>query len=270
MRKSLNFLFLMKLVSLNIQGGAQGEAFFKYVGQVAKSADVLCFQEVYDSRLHVIASVGEQMDIYTQLKKRLKGFDSYYHLVSSRAGEYFRIRPKAVLGLAIFVKKSIKTGRVFGKHVEGTVNGEVDFRNGKEANAVQCLEIVTKTGNFWVMNFHGQSRPGDKLDTPKRLKQSKILAGLIKKLKGPKILCGDFNLMPNTESVRIVERTGLENLITIYKIKNTRNSVSWKRYGNRQHFADFTFVSPGLKVKSFKVPYNLASDHLPMVVEFSL
>ncbi len=260
----------MKLVSLNIQGGAQGEPFFKYIGQIAKTADILCFQEVYDSKRHVIASVGEHMDIFSQLKKRLNGFDVHFHLVSSRAGEYFELKDKAVLGLAIFVKKGIKTGKVFGKHVEGTVNGKVDFRNGKEANAVQCLEILMGTGSLWVMNFHGQSRPGDKLDTPKRLKQSKILASLIKKLKGPKILCGDFNLMPNTESVRMVERAGLKNLITIYKIKNTRNSVSWKRYGNRQHFADFTFVSPELQVKKFKVPYNLASDHLPMVLEFSL
>ncbi|MCL5775067.1 MAG: endonuclease/exonuclease/phosphatase family protein [Patescibacteria group bacterium] len=260
----------MKLVSLNIQGGAQGEAFFKYVEKIARSADILCFQEVYDSKKHVIASVGEQMNILSQLTKKLKGFNTSFHMVSSRAGEYFGLKDKAVLGLAIYVKKGIKTGKHFGKHVEGTVNGNVDFRNGKEANAVQCLEIITKTGNFWVMNFHGQSRPGNKLDTPKRLRQSKILAGLIKKLKGPKILCGDFNLMPKTESVRIVERAGLKNLITIYKIKNTRNSVSWKSYGNRQYFADFTFVSPELKVKKFKVPYNLASDHLPMVLEFSL
>lgn len=260
----------MKLVSLNIQGGAQGERFFKYVDQAAKTADILCFQEVYDSKSHAIVTMGEHMDIYTQLQKRLKGFDSYYHPVSSRVGEYFRIKPKAILGLAIFVKKAVQTGEHFGKHVEGTLNGEVDFRNGKEANAVQCLEVAVKTGNFWVMNFHGQSRPGDKLDTPKRLKQSKILVGMIKKLKGPKILCGDFNLMPNTKSVKMLEQAGMVNLIRKYKIKNTRNSVSWQRYGHKQYFADFIFVTPEVRVKNFKVPYNLASDHLPMVVEFSL
>ena len=120
------------------------------------------------------------------------------------------------------------------------------------------------------MNFHGQSRPGDKLDTPKRIKQSKILSGILKKISGPKILCGDCNLMPKTQSIKIIERTGMVNLISKYKIKNTRNSVSWERYNNRQHFADFTFVTPDIKVKNFKVPYTLASDHLPMVMGFKI
>lgn len=260
----------MKLVSLNIQGGAQGEPFFKYIKQVTKTADILCFQEVYNAASAVKAHRGEKMNIFNLLKNRLKNYDAFFCPVSQTISEYFGLKQKVVLGMAIFVKKGLKTGKHFGRHVDGSLNSKIDFKNGKSANAAQCLEVRFGAGSFWVMNFHGIFWPGDKLDTPKRLRQSKILAGLLKKLKGPKILCGDFNLMPNTESVKLVERAGLKNLITIYKIKNTRNSVSWKRYGNRQHFADFTFVSPGLKIKQFKVPYNLASDHLPMVLEFSL
>lgn len=260
----------MKLVSLNIQGGAQGEAFFKYIEQVAKTADILCFQEVYDSKKHGIIGVGEHSDIFIQLKRKLKNFDVFFYPVSNKVWKYFRFKYSMVLGLAIFVKKSIKTGKYLSKHVKGTVNDEVDFKKGKEANAVQCLEIFSGKEKFWVMNFHGMSRPGNKLDTPRRLKQSRIISGLIKKLNGPIVLCGDFNLMPKTESVKIVERAGMGNLISKFKIKNTRNSISWKRYGNKQNFADFTFVSSGVKVKNFIVPYNLASDHLPMVLEFSL
>lgn len=260
----------MKLVSLNIQGGAQGERFFKYVDQTAKTADILCFQEVYQAKGTLTAHRGEHMNIYNQLQKRLSGFNGLFLPVSRRVGEYFGLKQKVVMGMAIFIRKGLRFSRQVGQPVDGSLSSRIDFEHGKSANAAQALELEFSAGNLWVINFHGIFWPGDKLDTPKRLRQSKILINFMKKLKGPKILCGDFNLMPNTESIKMLERAGMVNLIRKYKIKNTRNSVSWKRYGHRQYFADFTFVTPEVRVKNFKVPYNLASDHLPMVVEFSL
>jgi endonuclease/exonuclease/phosphatase family metal-dependent hydrolase len=132
------------------------------------------------------------------------------------------------------------------------------------------VKIKKGQKSFWVVNFHGVSRPGEKFDTPRRLLQSKKIISALKKLKGPKILCGDFNLLPNTKSIELVEQAGMKNLIKTYKIKNTRNSISWQKYNNKQYYADFTFVSPEIKVKKFKVPYNLPSDHLPMILDFEV
>ena len=260
----------MKLVSLNIQGGAQGEAFFKYVKQAAKTADVLCFQEVYKAARTITAHRGEQMDIYNQLQKQLTGFNGIFLPVSRTVGKHFGLKQKVEMGMAIFTIRGLNTGKHFGKHVDGSLESRIDFEQGKSANAAQVLELRLPEGSVWVVNFHGVFWPGTKLDTPKRLRQSKILISLMKKLKGPKVLCGDFNLMPETESVKMLERAGMVNLIRKYKIKNTRNTISWKRHNNRQYFADFTFTTPDVQVKNFKVPYNLASDHLPMVVEFAL
>lgn len=260
----------MKLLSLNIQSAANGKKFYKYIKEKSKTVDVFCFQEVYDSSRSAVVGLGEQTDVYRQLKVLLKGHDGVNFPVSDKLGNYFKLDFPVTLGLVIFYKKGLRVKQSFGKFVAGSLKASVDFRNGKESNAVQVAKIISKNEEFWVLNFHGASRPGDKLDTPKRIEQSEILLDVLKKLSGPKILCGDFNLMPQTRSIKMLEQSGLVNLIKTYKIKNTRNSVSWKRYNNRQSYADFTFVSKDIKVTNFKVPYNLVSDHLPMVLDFEI
>jgi endonuclease/exonuclease/phosphatase family metal-dependent hydrolase len=75
--------------------------------------------------------------------------------------------------------------------------------------------------------------------------------------------------MPETESIKMLDNLGT-NLIKEFKINNTRNEISWKKYHNRQSFADYIFVSPDIRVNKFEVPYNLVSDHLPLVLEFGL
>jgi endonuclease/exonuclease/phosphatase family metal-dependent hydrolase len=260
----------MKLLSLNIQGGAQSPRFLQYVRKQKANTDIFCFQEIFNSKIKQLAKNGERTDILKELKKILPEFNVYYSATSSQVHKYFALPGKTEEGLGIFVKKHFTVLEHKSKHLVKHVNFLVDFSQGKEAVQAQWLKIKTSQESFWVMNFHGLSRPGDKLDTKARLKQSRDLVKIMKSLKGPKILCGDFNLMPNTESVKIIERAGLVNLIKKYKIKNTRNSVSWKRYNNIQNFADFTFVSPEIQIKSFKVPYNLASDHLPMIVDYKI
>src|SRR3989304_780654 len=44
------------------------------------------------------------------------------------------------------------------------------------------------------------------------------------KFNGQKILCGDFNLNPDTKSLNILDR-GMKNLIKEYKVKSTRSGL---------------------------------------------
>lgn len=260
----------MRLLSLNAESGASGKVFQKYITSKSKTVDIFCFQEVYDSKKHKIVSMGERTDFYKYLKILLKGYKYVFFPVSDTLADFYKTEFKIVLGLAIFYKEGIKIKKHFGKYVYGSLHAPVDYFKGKESNAVQCLKIISSNGSFWLCNFHGASRPGNKLDTPRRIQQSKTLLGVLDRLDGPKILCGDFNLMPNTESIKMFERSGMRNLIKTYKIKNTRNSISWARYNNRQSYADYAFVSKEIKVKDFKVPYTLASDHLPMILDFQI
>ncbi|MCL5784026.1 MAG: endonuclease/exonuclease/phosphatase family protein, partial [Patescibacteria group bacterium] len=105
--------------------------------------------------------------------------------------------------------------------------------------------------------------PNSKSDTESRINQSQKINQFLKKLPREKILCGDFNLALNTQSVKILEED-MVNLIKKYQITATRN----KFFPGEEKFADYTFVSNGINVKNFQVPDIEVSDHLPMILEF--
>ncbi len=131
---------------------------------------------------------------------------------------------------------------------------------------------INKTKDIRIINVHGVAFPGDKLDNKYRLKQSKLIVEEALKKRIPTIIAGDFNLLPNTESIKIFERSGFINLIKKYKIKNTRNRVAWDRYpkNKKQKYADYIFVSKDIKVKDLDVTYTEISDHLPIKLTFDL
>ena len=120
-----------------------------------------------------------------------------------------------------------------------------------------------------VSNFHGIPFPGNKLDTDKRLTEVKRTKEIIFSKGESQILVGDFNLLPETQSIKIFEED-MRNLIKEFNIQITRSTLS-PFYGRPdfQKFADYTFVSPDVRVKNFTVPDVEVSDHLPMILEFS-
>ena len=103
-----------------------------------------------------------------------------------------------------------------------------------------------------------------KEDNPDRLQQSANIVRFIRTLKTPIIFCGDFNLLPDSESIKILEDAGLKNLIREYGVTSTRTSF-YKKPGK---FADYAFVSKEVIVKDFKVLPDEVSDHAPLLIEF--
>ena len=75
----------------------------------------------------------------------------------------------------------------------------------------------------------------------------------------------NFNLLPDTESIKKFERAGLKNLIREYNITSTRTSY----YTRPEKHADYAFVSDGIEVKDFKILPDKISDHAPMSLEFA-
>jgi endonuclease/exonuclease/phosphatase family metal-dependent hydrolase len=116
------------------------------------------------------------------------------------------------------------------------------------------------------LKFLGQPKPGTKLDTKEREEASKRIIDFMKEKSGEKIIGGDFNLLPNTQSILAFENSGYKNLIKEFNIKTTRNNNAWKHYEDKQLFADYVFVSKNLKIKKFEVIENEISDHLPLIL----
>ena len=96
------------------------------------------------------------------------------------------------------------------------------------------------------------------------LKQSQIIKDFLAKRREKKqIVCGDFNLLPNTESMGMLE-VGMRNLIKEFNIPTTRN----KNYERAEKHADYVLISPTVGVKNFRAVDIEVSDHLPLMLEF--
>ena len=79
---------------------------------------------------------------------------------------------------------------------------------------------------------------------------------------------GDFNLRPDTESVRMLEAAGLRNLVREYGIETTRTSLYDHR--DKEPHANYAFVSAGIEVRDFRVLPDEVSDHAPLFLDFTL
>lgn len=70
--------------------------------------------------------------------------------------------------------------------------------------------------------------------------------------------------MPETKSLKMLEDLGMRNLIRESGVTSTRSS----HYKKPLRFADYTLVSPDIKVNDFKVLPDEVSDHLAMYLDF--
>jgi hypothetical protein len=235
----------MRIIYLNCWFGKVEQALFEFVKTHATDTDIFCFQEV-------------SPELFTGLEKVLPSHKGVYGtdgIVDSLG---------LVYGEVIFVKNSFPILSSAKIDIYEQVPDDIGF--------LQLLRIKADLGELSLGNLHGMARPGTKLDTPERLKQSEIIIDSFKKTKGLKIFGGDFNLLPDTKSILLLEEKGYRNLIKEYGIKNTRNRLTWEKYSNqeKQYFADYVFVSPEVKLKGFSVPNIEISDHLPLILEFEL
>lgn len=141
--------------------------------------------------------------------------------------------------------------------------------------------IIKGERDLLVCNIHGVSLPGDKKDSEERLKYSKTIIDFAKIKNISTIIGGDFNLNPDTKSVKMFEEAGYRNLVEQFGIKTTRNHFAWNQamqqqknegleFFGKQYFADYVFTSPDVKVKSFEVPNIEISDHLPLILGFEI
>ena len=117
---------------------------------------------------------------------------------------------------------------------------------------------------YSILNVHGLWSGKGKKDSPERLLQSQRIRHFMDSINTPKILCGDFNLRPDTESMAIIEK-GMNNLITSNDIRSTRTRF----YTKQEQFADYILTSPEIIVNEFTVLKDEVSDHAPLLIDFN-
>ncbi|OGG60795.1 hypothetical protein A2765_01635 [Candidatus Kaiserbacteria bacterium RIFCSPHIGHO2_01_FULL_56_24] len=243
----------MQLISLNTWGGAVNKPLLEFLGN-RQEVDFFLFQEMHHNATEKTNWENRgNPNLFEDIKKALPTHAGYF--APAQDDEY---------GLAGFMRKEInllENGDIFvHRHKDAMKNmeGENLGRN------LQYFKIGGKRP-LTLLNFHGLWTGKGKRDTEDRLNQSKRIVEFTKSIIGDYILAGDFNLMPDTESIQILEEMGVRNLIKDYSITNTRTSYYQK---TSDKFADYMFVTPNIHVKDFKILQEEVSDHAAMYLEF--
>ena len=100
-----------------------------------------------------------------------------------------------------------------------------------------------------------------------RRKQIDEIARIIKGEDTPTILMGDFNTVKGEKELTdFLRKTKLHKTYMIHKHSNCNTYPS---FCPRKHF-DYIFVSKQIKVKNFKTLECRFSDHLPIMMDFSV
>lgn len=252
----------MKIITLNTWGGRAGKEPLLDFFVRHKEVDVFCLQEVWSApyeHLDGHLAGGRSMDhaqimVYglQEIAAAMPEYTAYFH--PHHLDNY---------GLLMLVKCDLavrEVGELFVHRHRGYIpEGDI----GNHARNIQYATIERDGGALAVVNFHGLWNGNGKGDSDDRLAQSDAIINFLKTLDTPYVLCGDFNLLPETESLKKFEQFGARNLIKEYGITSTRTRF----YDKAEQYADYVFVGPSVAVKDFHVLPDEVSDHAPLFLE---
>lgn len=246
----------MKLISLNTWMGIVKEPLLEFLRIKKDDTDIFCFQEMLNggaeegAKKWPDATETREHNLLPIAQEVLSEYNSFYY---PHLGNW--------AGLAIFIRKDVEVleeGEMFVHRSPTDTTGKYSPRN------IQYAKIRVGEKPITIINFHGLWSGGEKTDNEERINQSKRIVEFMKGLNNEFLICGDFNLEPNTESMKILEDFGLRNLIKENGITSTRTSF----YKKPVRFADYTLVSKGIEVEKFEVLPDEVSDHCAMYLEF--
>jgi endonuclease/exonuclease/phosphatase family metal-dependent hydrolase len=249
----------MRIITLNTWAGREKNAFLDFLKN--NEADIFCFQEVFrgsDEKTQPLLAAfkGADVNLYKNIAASLPGHSG---LFTPLIGESY--------GLAMFVKNNVsitESGHVL-LHENDQYTPE-SAHISDHTRRLQWVKIKDGDREVCVFNVHGYwTREG--VDTKHSLIQSDKIKHFLSLSSAPKILCGDFNLMPQTKSIRMFSENPapLANLPLIHNIEHSRTDLC---NFPKKFLVDYIFTSPDIAAKRFAVLPDVVSDHAPLLMEF--
>ncbi len=254
----------MKVISLNTWGGRAGKDKLLDFFNTYRDVDVFCLQEIWSAPFKYLEGHSVGGINIEHSKIMVYGMQEISTLLDNH-NAYFRPHYLDDYGLMILVKKNIDViseGDVFVYKEKGYMP---EGDSGNHARNVQFVTICQNKSRYTILNFHGLWNGKGKGDSADRLNQSNRIIQFLKTISDPVVLCGDFNLLPDTQSLKMLEEFGLRNLIKEKGVISTRSSF----YAKPEKFADYALVSKEIKINDFKVLTDEVSDHLPLMFDFN-
>lgn len=228
-------------------------------------AEFICLQEIWAAPYEDLEGVQAGSETLSHDSVMVYGKQEIAALLPGHEA-FFHPHHLDNYGLMTLVSKRlrvVKAGDVFVHRDRGyKPRGNV----GLHGRNLQFTTVEDPKGQLSVMNFHGLWNGQGKGDSDERVAQSRRILEFLRGRRKPFILCGDFNLLPDTQSLRMFEGEGLRNLVTEYRVASTRTRL----YARADKFADYVFVSDGVDVQEFQVLVDEVSDHTPLMLQFGL
>jgi endonuclease/exonuclease/phosphatase family metal-dependent hydrolase len=260
---------------LNGWGGTLYEEIAAYLRQA--SPDVLCLQEVVHS-----PATDKDWLTYRDGAHVLPQRANFFRDVAAALPDHvatFCPAAQGVLwdgetaipsrwGLATFVREDfpvIAQAQAF-VHKGYAPDGYGEHPRSRSAHAVRLYDH-DRGWPVTIAHMHGLRDLAGKRDTPERLVQAARFADLVGCVAEPGdrlVVCGDFNVEPDSQTFAALARFGLTELVTARGFAGTRSS----HYRKPGKFADYMLVNEVVKVLGFDVvEAPEVSDHRPLLLE---
>lgn len=174
-------------------------------------------------------------------------------------GNYIKSKFKILQGMSVFVQG----------HFSYMTDWEyVSDHPGEEPRMVQIADIkINSFQKLRILNYHGIWSK-NKQGTNRTKSACQKLIQLASEVAYPSLICGDFNLFPNTESIKIL-KDNFRSLVDEYNIVRTRPKSNELSVTER-NVVDYIFVSKEIETKKFEVIDSDVSDHFPLLLEFRI
>lgn len=219
------------------------------------NADVMLFQEVYDGS---DTTTPPGFRLFSVFKNLFPDYDAVFKPA------FCDITPvgNVETGNAIFVRGKIKESKNIHFDVPyETVNNDARTDFSVEAQTMLSVKAEVQNVELNLISLHG-IWGFDGRDNPRRFMMvDKVIAEFSGKENV--ILAGDFNLNPDTEAAKRIEK----HLHSVFgnTLKSTFNMKFKTNPGFATAVVDMIFVSPEIKVLEKECPIVDASDHLPLI-----
>ena len=244
----------MRLLQLNAWQGRLERVLLKQLEVIG--ADIACMQEIVEYDKWAIGIVGPSDSIQ-------KALGCEHDYVSPLITMEFNGSPMK-FGNAIYSKLPLDETSTNFTRGQYTENFDRDTTPDYNIRAFQHAVTMVDGKPLHLINHHGHHIDAHKNGDEETERQVQMIADYVSHLEGAVIVCGDFNLSPESTSIQILNKT-LRNLAVEYSLTTTRSKLTPKK-----EVCDYIFVNDQVKVENFYMIDEIISDHNGLVVDFSL
>lgn len=244
----------MKLIQLNTWSCKLSTEIVKLFQE--EQPDIVCMQEVVQASFggKILETVDEITDFYP--------FSDYYY---TPLVEFAFMHHRASRGNMIASQYPLTSKNELWTH--GQYTEDFDYVDSGGYNVARNIVHATITNQpvpVHVLTLHGYHLKENKNGNEETLRACKQLLDYAKELEGAVIITGDFNLAPNSESIKLLEKD-FKNLSTEFNLATTRNHLT-----SKTEVCDYIFTSSNVKIESFSMSETVVSDHNALILEFSV